>query len=173
MAINPDVYKKFVEASEKGDMHAQNTLGWAYLYMPDLLDFNLEKGIYYLELAANQDQENALCTLGWIYCLGEFSIKKDFKKGVSYLERSSVLGFAIASYNLGLFYYAGYESFKRDLNKAKENWKKCYIQHPKADPQLNLDDISKEIDSFAAKPTEEMTLLKSTFLSNLKKTIRN
>ena len=86
---------------------------------------------------------------------------------------SSVLGFAIASYNLGLFYYAGYESFKRDLNKAKENWKKCYIQHPKADPQLNLDDISKEIDSFAAKPTEEMTLLKSTFLANLKKTIRN
>ena len=58
--------------ADAGDAIAQNDLGHLYLYGNKELgvSIDLDRGIEYINKAAEQDQVNAMTTIGWNYFLG-------------------------------------------------------------------------------------------------------
>ena len=91
--------------ADAGDAVAQNNLGHIYLYGDEELNVSvdLDKGIEYLNKAAEQDQVNAMTTIGWNYFLGEKGAEKDNEEAIYWNKRASELGFSIGSYNMGFF----------------------------------------------------------------------
>jgi len=108
--------------ADAGDAVAQNNLGHTYLYGNEELNvsIDLDKGIEYLNMAAEQDQVNAMTTIGWNYFLGDKGAEQNNEEAIYWNKRASELGFSVASYNMGFFYYSGLSGLEQDLLKAKK-----------------------------------------------------
>ena len=66
-----------VKDANNGDAVSQNNLGFNYLYGINGYSKDIEKAIKYLNLAAAQEQVNAMTTVGWTYFTGEYGAPKD------------------------------------------------------------------------------------------------
>ena len=158
--------------ADAGNAVAQNNLGHIYLYGDEKLNVSvdLEKGIEYLNMAAEQDQVNAMTTIGWNYFLGDKGAEQNNEEAIYWNKRASDLGFSVATYNMGFFYYSGLAGLEQDLLEAKKYWLLCASQwidssnHGDATPKELLD----EINSFNNNPTKEMIELRDWFIKLLK-----
>ena len=113
-------------SADSGDAVAQNDLGHLYLFGNRELgvSIDLDKGIEYLNKAAEQNQVNAMTTIGWSYFLGENGAEQNNEEAIYWNKKASKLGFTIASYNMEFFYYSVLTGVKQDLLKAKMYYKK-------------------------------------------------
>lgn len=158
--------------ADAGDAVAQNNLGHIYLYGNEKLNvsIDLDKGIEYLNMAAEQDQVNAMTTIGWNYFLGDKGAEQNNEEAIYWNKRASELGFSVASYNMGFFYYSGLAGLEQDLLKAKKYWLLSasqwidYPNHGGATPQ----ELLEEINSFNNNPSKEMIELRDWFIKLLK-----
>ena len=158
--------------ADAGDAIAQNNLGHIYLYGNEELNVSvdLSKGIEYLNMAAEQDQVNAMTTIGWNYFLGDRGAEQNNEEAIYWNKRASDLGFSVATYNMGFFYYSGLAGLEQDLLEAKKYWLLCGSQwidslnHGGATPE----DLLDEINSFNKSPTKEMIELRDWFIDLLK-----
>ena len=92
--------------ADAGDAVAQNNLGHIYLYGNQELNVSadLDKGIEYLNKAAEQDQVNAMTTIGWNYFLGDKGAEQNNEEAIYWNKRAANLGFSVATYNLSLIH---------------------------------------------------------------------
>ena len=98
----PQLIEALQELADKGEnVNAQYILG--KIYTADWEFYNLEKGIEYLEHAAEQGNEWAQYLLGKLYVNPELEIY-NLEKGMGYLEESAEQGNEWAQYLLGKLY---------------------------------------------------------------------
>ena len=71
-----DQKNDLIKDANEGDAIAQNNLGFNYLYGQNGFAQDTDKAIKYLNLAAEQEQVNAMTTVGWFYFTGEFGAPK-------------------------------------------------------------------------------------------------
>ena len=160
--------------ADSGDAVSQNDLGHLYLYGNKELgvSIDLDRGIEYINKAAEQDQVNAMTTIGWNYFLGDKGAEQNNEEAIYWNKRASELGFSVASYNMGFFYYSGLAGLEQDLLKAKKYWLLSASQwidssnHGDSTPE----NLLEEINSFNKNPSKEMIELRDWFI-NLLKTI--
>ena len=159
-----------VKDANKGDAISQNNLGYNYLYGINGYAKDIEKAIEYLNLAAAQEQVNAMTTVGWTYFTGEYGAPKDDEQAIYWNQRASDLGCATASYNMGFFYYSGFVGLKQDLTIAKKFWLLSASQYHDVSnicgSQAN--ELLIEINQYNKNPTEEMKQLRDLFISLIK-----
>ena len=161
--------------ADSGDAVAQNDLGHLYLFGNRELgvSIDLDKGIEYLNKAAEQNQVNAMTTIGWSYFLGGNGAEQNNEEAIYWNKKASKLGFTIASYNMGFFYYSGLAGVKQDLLQAKKYWLLSASQwidspnHGGATSQELLD----EINDFNNNILHDINILHNIILYNYYKLI--
>ena len=159
-----------IEKANEGDPIAQNNVGYNYLYGLNSFPEDLENAIKYLNLAAEQEQVNAMTTIGWIYFTGEFGAPKDNEQAIYWNQRASDLGFTIASYNMGFFYYSGLAGLNQDLKKAKKYWLLSASQWINSEGLHDTvpEELLEEINQYNPNPSKEMIKLRDLFIMMLK-----
>jgi TPR repeat protein len=156
--------------ADKGNPEALNILSWIY-FRGDKefkIEKNNEKGIHYMNKAAEKNQVNSMTDLGWFSYTGEYGVKKDYKKAVYWNEKASQLKFATATYNIGLFYYAGIADLPQDLSKAKKYWVLAAEQWENRNKSSTAEGLLEEINQYSGKQTKEMIILKDVFINFVK-----
>ena len=68
---------------------------------------NLEKSVFYYQIAIKLGNSSAMNNLAFIYHHGEKSIRVDLKKALDLYERAVLLGNSNAMYHLGMLYKRG------------------------------------------------------------------
>ena len=165
-----DDLKKLADA---GDPVAQNNLGHYYLYLSEEKPSNkeyLDKAIYYLSAAAEQEQVNAMTTVGWTYFTGDHGAPQDNEQAIYWNQRASDLGFTIASYNMGFFYYSGLAGLDQDLSMAKKFWLLSASQWVNSEGlhDVSATELLDEINKYNPNPTKEMIELRDFFVLLIK-----
>ena len=165
-----DQQNNLIDDANSGDAIAQNNLGYNYLYGSNGYKRDINKAIKYLNMAAEQEQVNAMTTVGWIYFTGEFGAPKDNEEAIYWNERASVLGCATASYNMGFFYYSGFVGLEQNLNNAKKYWLLSASQYHDENNICDAppDELLKEINDYNQNPTDEMIELRDLFINLLR-----
>ena len=159
-----------IEKADEGDPVYQNNVGYNFLYGINGFSKDLDKAIKYLNMAAEQEQVNAMTTVGWFYFTGEFGAPKDNEQAIYWNQRASDLGFTIASYNLGFFYYSGLAGLEQDLVEAKKYWLLSASQWINSEGlhSTTADELLLEINQYNPNPTKEMIKLRDIFIMMLK-----
>ena len=121
-----------IESSDKGYSHAQNHLGSMY-FKGDLLDHNYEKAIELFELAAEQDNVEALFNLGMVNFHGEHVTHPDHEKAFKYFSGAARFNDITSLYYQGMLYYEG-NGTEKNYEKAYESWNRAVEKsnHPKS-----------------------------------------
>ena len=165
-----DQLNDLIKDADNGDAIAQNNLGFNYLYGLNGFTKDTDKAIKYLNLAAEQEQVNAMTTVGWTYFTGEFGAPKDNEEAIYWNQRASDLGCATASYNMGFFYYSGFVGLEQSLSTAKKYWLLSASQYHDKDNicDASPDDLLKEINDYNSNPTNEMIQLRDLFIALIK-----
>ena len=172
-SVSANEIDKLTKLADNGDPIAQNNLGHYYLYLsddnPDDKEL-LDKAIYYLNAAAEQEQVNAMTTVGWTYFTGEHGAPKDNEQAIYWNQRASDLGFTIASYNMGFFYYSGLAGLDQDLVMAKKFWLLSASQWVNSEGlhETTAQELLDEINQYNPNPTNEMIKLRDFFIMLLK-----
>ena len=111
-----------IEEAEGGQKNAQFNLGCAYFDGPDAgkykAEYDIQKALYWLEKAGEQNHDEALSLLGQIY-LQKTWVPRDFTKAAEYLTKASDLGNAYARYKLAQMYENG-TGIEANKEKAME-----------------------------------------------------
>ena len=102
-----------LKAANLGVKDAQYNVGVFYLKGSYGFPIDNEKGIYYLELAANQGEVDALYYLGRHYVVGDVC-KVNYEKAFTYLQNALNKEQYRAAYYLGLMYENGYYVIKNN-----------------------------------------------------------
>ena len=159
-----------IETADEGDPVAQNNVGYNFLYGLNGFDQDTDKAIKYLNLAAGQEQVNAMTTVGWFYFTGEFGAPKDNEQAIYWSQKASDLGFTVASYNMGFFYYSGLAGLNQDLDLAKKYWLLCASQWINSEGlhSSTPDGFLEEINQYNPNPSKEMIKLRDFFITLLK-----
>jgi len=165
-----DQLNDLIKDADNGDAIAQNNLGFNYLYGLNGFTKDTDKAIKYLNLAAEQEQVNAMTTVGWTYFTGEFGAPKDDEEAIYWNQKASDLGCATASYNMGFFYYSGFVGLEQSLSTAKKYWLLSASQYHDKDNicDASPDDLLKEINDYNSNPTNEMIQLRDLFITLIK-----
>ena len=165
-----DQKNDLIKDANEGNAIAQNNLGFNYLLGLDGFAQDTDKAIKYLNLAAEQEQVNAMTTVGWTYFTGEFGAPKDNEQAIYWNERASILGCATASYNMGFFYYSGFVGLEQNLNIAKKYWLLSASQYHDEDNICYSppDELLKEINDYNPNPSDEMIQLRDLFITLIK-----
>jgi len=167
-----DELSELIASADSGNAVSQNDLGHAYLYGNARLGvaIDLDKGIDYLNKAAEQDQVNAMTTIGWSYFLGDNGAEQNNEEAIYWNQRASDIGFSIASYNMGFFYYSGLAVSEQDLVKAKKYWLLCASQWIEGRNNGNSTPkgLLEEINFYNKNPNKEMIELRDWFINLLK-----
>lgn len=159
-----------IERADEGDPIYQNNVGYYYLYGLNGFPEDLDKAIKYLNMAAEQEQVNAMTTIGWFYFTGEFGAGKDFEQAIYWNQRASDLGFTIASYNMGFFYYSGLAGLNQDLTQARKYWFLSASQWVNSEGlhTSTPEELLDEINQYNPNPTKEMIKLRDLYITMLK-----
>jgi len=165
-----DQKNDLIKDANGGDAIAQNNLGFNYLYGLNGFTKDIDKAIKYLNLAAEQEQVNAMTTVGWTYFTGEFGAPKDDEEAIYWNQRASELGCATASYNMGFFYYSGVVGLEQNLKTAKKYWLLSASQYHNEDNICDAppDELLQEINDYNPNPTDEMIQLRDLFITLIK-----
>ena len=155
-----------VKNANNGDAISQNNLGFNYLYGINGFTKDIDKAIKYLNLAAEQEQVNAMTTVGWTYFTGEYGAPKDNEQAIYWNQRASDLGCAIASYNMGFFYYSGFVGLKQNLTTAKKFWLLSASQFHDVNNICETlpNELLIEINDYNPSPTNAMIQLRDLFI---------
>lgn len=94
-------FQYFSFAAELGHPGAQYTLGLMHL-KGEVLESNSNQAIFWLEIAANQDKNEALDLLGKIYHHGYSGMIPDFKKAECYYRKAVNHGYSPSMLHLSL-----------------------------------------------------------------------
>ena len=169
-SVLADDIKWLIEKADAGDPIAQNNVGYNYLYGLNGFKKDTDKAIEYLNLAANQEQVNAMTTVGWFYFTGEFGAPKDNEQAIYWNQRASDLGFTVASYNMGFFYYSGFVGLDQDLKQAKKYWLLSASQWINSEGLHGStpEGLLEEINQYNPKPSKEMIELRDLFIMMLR-----
>ena len=117
----------YTKSAEAGNADAQYVLGEIYRRPMNNIG-NKEMAAHWIELAANQDQRDALCVMAYSYLqdpeihtmnINNLSYDQDVEKGMYYLRRAVELGSANALYVLAICYQIG-KYVEKDVAKAFE-----------------------------------------------------
>lgn len=119
--------ESLIEEAEIGRKKAQYKLGCVYFFETDAKKYraqlDVQKAIYWLQKAGEQNHDEALCLLGQIY-LQKTWVPRDYGKALECLTKASDLGNAYAQFKLGQMYESG-SGVKEDDKKALELFKKA------------------------------------------------
>jgi hypothetical protein len=159
-----------IEMADEGDPIFQNNVGYSFLYGLNGFPKDIDKARKYLNMAAEQEQVNAMTTVGWFYFTGEFGAPRDNEQAIYWNQRASDLGFTIASYNLGFFYYSGLAGLEQDLVQAKKYWLLSASQWVNSDGlhTSTPEGLLEEINEHNPNPSKEMIKLRDFFIMLLK-----
>ena len=113
-ALSP--FEQKVKLADAGDLNAQLSVGYTYLYGADGITAHYSKAFEYYHLAAQQDDAIALNNLGSLYYNG-IGTAVDTNKAAILFDKSSQLGNVDASVNLAFMLIAG-NGIKKDTNTA-------------------------------------------------------
>ena len=80
-------FEKMLEEAKQGKAEAQWYVGVEYI-AGDRIKKDIPKGVYWLELSANQNYIMSNTHLGFLLCIGR-KVPKDCKKGLKYLKRAA------------------------------------------------------------------------------------
>ena len=165
-----DQKNDLIKDANEGNAIAQNNLGFNYLYGHNGFLQDTDKAIKYLNLAAEQEQVNAMTTVGWFYFTGEFGAPKNDEEAIYWNQKASDLGCSTASYNMGFFYYSGFVGLEQNLTTAKKYWLLSASQYHDQDNICDAppDDLLKEINDYNPNPTNEMIQLRDLFIILIK-----
>lgn len=92
--------------AEEGDVNAQLTLGYMYLYGEEGVDINYKKAFNYYSMAAVQKDNVAINNLGSLYFSG-IGVPKDYIKAATLFDQAAKLGNTEAAVNLAFIYLSG------------------------------------------------------------------
>lgn len=98
---------EFVKSAESGRAWAQSRLGHAYLHHRMILPFenpprDVQEGLKYIRLAAEQDEPTALYALGQFHYEGMNGIRRDVRRAQVFFERASNKGHTKSQMTLGV-----------------------------------------------------------------------
>ena len=167
---NADQKNDLIRDANEGDAIAQNNLGFNYLLGLNGFTKDTDKAIKYLNLAAEQEQVNAMTTVGWTYFTGEFGAQKNNEEAIYWNQRASDLGCATASYNMGFFYYSGFVGLDQNLTTAKKYWLLSASQYHDEDNICDSppDELLQEINDYNPNPTDAMIQIRDLFITLIK-----
>lgn len=126
---------------------AQYQLGSIYLKSSDPND--IQKGIHYLTLSANQGNQFAQ------YRLGSYLLKKDPQKAISYLKAASEQGNMFAKYKLGTYYLQLPQRTEQDICtglsylkeiSASDNKCNCFADYQLGKFYMSGNDVAKDLE---------------------------
>ena len=165
-----DQKNDLIKDANEGNAIAQNNLGFNYLYGQNGFAQDTDTAIKYLNLAAEQEQVNAMTTVGWFYFTGEFGALKNDEEAIYWNQRASDRGCDTASYNMGFFYYSGFVGLEQNLATAKKYWLLSASQYHDKDNICDAppDELLKEINDYNLNPTDEMIQLRDLFITLIK-----
>lgn len=95
--------RRLTRQAEEGNVDAQLTLGYMYLYGESGVDKDYEKAFQYYNMAANQNDSIAINNVGSLYFSG-IGTEKSLSKAAQMFEKASSLGNTEAAVNLSFIY---------------------------------------------------------------------
>lgn len=122
-----------LEAANRGEIHAQNLVGYCYGLGLGVKKDRLQ-AIFWYQQAAKYHHEEALFNLGVSYDKGNGA--EDLKKALSFYKRAAALGHDGAQCNLGVNYLEGLGT-RRNLTKGIE-WMRKAARNGSVVAQYNL-----------------------------------
>lgn len=141
----------YTKSAEAGDADAQFALG--DIYRRPMNDIgNKEMAAHWIELAANQDQRDALCVMAYSYLqdpeietmnVNNLSYEQDVDKGMQFLRHAADLGNANALYVLAICYRKG-KYVEKDVEKAFELLQKSVNIAPTPESVDELGDFYRD-----------------------------
>lgn len=115
--------QRITRQAEEGDVNAQLTLGYMYLYGEEGVEIDYNKAFRYYSMAAAQNDSVAVNNLGSLYYSG-IGTEKDYLKAATLFDRAAKLGNVEASVNLAFIYLSG-SSIGKNSRAAMELFKKA------------------------------------------------
>ena len=115
--------QRITRQAEEGDVNAQLTLGYMYLYGEEGVEIDYNKAFRYYSMAAAQNDSVAVNNLGSLYYSG-IGTEKDYLKAATLFDRAAKLGNVEASVNLAFIYLSG-SSVGKNSRAAMELFKKA------------------------------------------------
>lgn len=106
--------QRVTRQAEEGDVNAQLTLGYMYLYGEEGADMDYRKAFKYYSMAASQNDSVAINNLGSLYFSG-IGTDKDYVKAAALFDQAAKLGNTEAAVNLAFIYLSG-------NNVGKNSW---------------------------------------------------
>ena len=98
--------QRVTRQAEEGDVNAQLTLGYMYLYGEEGVDIDYNKAFNYYSMAAAQKDSIAINNLGSLYFSG-IGTGKDYIKAATLFDQAAKLGNTEAAVNLAFIYLSG------------------------------------------------------------------
>lgn len=95
--------QKLHRQADEGNLNAQLSLGYMYLYGTDGVESDYQKSFKYYEMAANQNDKIALNNLGSLYFSG-IGTERDYFKAAQMFAKAAELGSDDAAVNLAFIY---------------------------------------------------------------------
>lgn len=95
-----------IEKARNGDLEAMNYLGYLLVSGSEGVEPNVEEGLRWITLAAEEGDVKAASNLGWLYIEGEF-LQRDLEQGVKWLSKAADAGLPVAKSILGDLYLEG------------------------------------------------------------------
>lgn len=101
------VLEKLTRLAGEGDINAQLSLGYMYLYGEDGVEVNHQKAFEYYKMAAEQNDDVAINNLGSLYYSG-IGTKRNSLAAAQMFAKAANLGNVEATVNLAFIYLSGY-----------------------------------------------------------------
>ena len=113
---NANVVRELRQRADKGDSHAQEALGSAFLYGSLGVTTNMTKAVKWYRKAAEQGSALAQSNLGVCYANGQ-GVAKDAVEAVKWYRKAAEQNDVVAQFNLGFCYTSG-EGVAKDYGEA-------------------------------------------------------
>lgn len=151
--------KKAFELMKKAEnqgfsLDVVNYLGAAYIHGIGV-PRDINKAIYYLEIAEKNDDPHAPLNLGFIYQVGDAETGIDYEKAYKYYKRSSELGNYAGTALLAQLYEHGLVNDKIEIDIAFDLYNKAAIEGGDLISMLTIGDFYKEGTGTIEKDLEE------------------
>lgn len=98
--------QRIIRQAEEGDVNAQLTLGYMYLYGEEGVEIDYKKSFRYYSMAASQKDSVAINNLGSLYYSG-IGTDRDYIKAATLFDQAAKLGNTEAAVNLAFIYLSG------------------------------------------------------------------
>ena len=119
-----------IKLANRGNLQAQLSLGYGYLYGEGGLPIDYNKSFEYYTKAAQQNDPVGLNNLASLY-YGGLGVKRDVKKAAALFKKASELGNGSASVNIGFMHASG-KGAKKDIVLALDYFEKSLTENSPA-----------------------------------------